>query len=112
MVKSANINKSKELFYIHCVKLNALIPPHLIIKYSHIKFLCFCRYLTLKFRPGPKQYICCLPQFRSIEYLVNCRVLLSISLLKYVTVENCIFIYLPAIVYLIGLLKYTLNCDL
>ena len=37
----------------------------------------FCRYLTLKFRPGPKRYICCSPQFTSIEYLVNCRVLIN-----------------------------------
>ena len=55
--------------------------------------------------------IYCLPQFTLIEYLVNW-VLLSTGLLKFVTVENIIFIYLPAIVYLTGLLKYTLNCDL
>ena len=39
------------------------------------------RYFTLKFRPGPKRYICCLPQFTFIEYLVNW-VLLATGLLK------------------------------
>ena len=100
-----NINKSKELYYINCVLKVKCIDTTSLNNYkvtlnscfflhSHIKFLFFIvtlnscvfflnssRYFTLKFRPWPKRYICCLPQFTFIEYLVNW-VLLSTGLLK------------------------------
>ena len=87
--------------------------------HSHIKFLCFLKIVAgiLHWSLDQDQNDIFVVYHNLhllntlLDFIVNW-VLLSTGLLKYVTVENLIFIYLPAIVYLIGLFKYTLNCDL